>query len=182
MPPAQKVLCVAEKNDAAKNIANILSTGRPTVRRGGATYNMLYCFEMDMDGQRTEVVFTSVSGHMMEQDFGPHMKGWRTSPMLMCFTDPLITRVSEDSKPIEKQLMQVYHIFCFVLIFMLFCYLDKKQEARKLLLFGRIAIVKANISAPRLCAFVSKQSRVYALSERASHKLRLASFTMRCEI
>lgn len=44
---SKRVLCVAEKNDAAKNISAILSQNRAVRREGRSRFNKLYCFDKD---------------------------------------------------------------------------------------------------------------------------------------
>ncbi|MCJ8746417.1 hypothetical protein PDJAM_G00141560, partial [Pangasius djambal] len=47
----KKVLCVAEKNDAAKGIAEIMSSGRSRRREGYSVYNKIYEYEYNLFGQ-----------------------------------------------------------------------------------------------------------------------------------
>uniref|UniRef100_A0A5F9CPC7 DNA topoisomerase n=1 Tax=Oryctolagus cuniculus TaxID=9986 RepID=A0A5F9CPC7_RABIT len=48
---ARKVLCVAEKNDAAKGIADLLSGGRMRRREGLSKFNKIYEFDYHLCGQ-----------------------------------------------------------------------------------------------------------------------------------
>ena len=59
--PGFKVLNVAEKNDAAKNIANIMSGGRANRREGYSHFNKIYEFDYMVQGQQAEMVMTSLS-------------------------------------------------------------------------------------------------------------------------
>jgi len=101
----RKVLCVAEKNDAAKNIAAIMSNSSAIYRDGPARYNKLYCFDGMVLNQQSSVVFTSVSGHLKAIDFPPNMKSWANVPFNLCFTAPVVTFVPEGMKTIEQQLI-----------------------------------------------------------------------------
>uniref|UniRef100_A0A8D0L418 DNA topoisomerase n=1 Tax=Sphenodon punctatus TaxID=8508 RepID=A0A8D0L418_SPHPU len=47
----QKVLCVAEKNDAARGIADLLSNSRMRRREGLSKFNKIYEYEYHMFGQ-----------------------------------------------------------------------------------------------------------------------------------
>uniref|UniRef100_A0A8C8ZEP3 DNA topoisomerase n=1 Tax=Prolemur simus TaxID=1328070 RepID=A0A8C8ZEP3_PROSS len=47
----RKVLCVAEKNDAAKGIADLLSSGRMRRREGLSKFNKIYEFDYHLYGQ-----------------------------------------------------------------------------------------------------------------------------------
>lgn len=102
---SRRVLCVAEKNDAAKSIASILSNSRQVLRNGPATYNKLYCFDAVIRGQQSSVVFTSVSGHLKQLDFPSTMKSWTGNPISQCFTATINSFVPGNMKPIEQQLM-----------------------------------------------------------------------------
>ena len=50
--PVFKVLNVAEKNDAAKNIANIMSGGRANRREGFSQSNKIYEFNYMVQGSK----------------------------------------------------------------------------------------------------------------------------------
>uniref|UniRef100_A0A3B3TBR1 DNA topoisomerase n=1 Tax=Paramormyrops kingsleyae TaxID=1676925 RepID=A0A3B3TBR1_9TELE len=65
----KKVLCVAEKNDAAKGIAEIMSGGRARRREGYSVYNKIYEYEYHLFGQNVTVSMTSVSGHLLALEF-----------------------------------------------------------------------------------------------------------------
>ncbi|MEE6497799.1 hypothetical protein FKM82_002860 [Ascaphus truei] len=49
--PIQKVLCVAEKNDAAKGIADLMSNSRMRRREGFSKFNKIYEYEYHLFGQ-----------------------------------------------------------------------------------------------------------------------------------
>uniref|UniRef100_A0A8C2V4R0 DNA topoisomerase n=1 Tax=Chinchilla lanigera TaxID=34839 RepID=A0A8C2V4R0_CHILA len=61
----RKVLCVAEKNDAAKGIADLLSSGR--MRRN------------------VTMIMTSVSGHLLAHDFQMPFRKWHSCNPLVLF-------------------------------------------------------------------------------------------------
>lgn len=100
-----KVLCVAEKNDAAKNIASILSNGTSKYQDGQSVFNKLYCFDASIQNVESSIVFTSVSGHLKNFEFPLNMKSWAGVPIKNCFTAPVNWVVNKDMKPIEQQLM-----------------------------------------------------------------------------
>ena len=66
----KKVLSVAEKPSVAKELAAILSGGNPSRRSGPAKYNALWDFTTALDGGQCQMTMTSVTGHLMELDFG----------------------------------------------------------------------------------------------------------------
>lgn len=47
----RKVLCVAEKNDAAKGIADLLSNGRMRRKEGLSKFNKIYEFDYHLYGK-----------------------------------------------------------------------------------------------------------------------------------
>ncbi|XP_015264887.1 PREDICTED: DNA topoisomerase 3-alpha [Gekko japonicus] len=81
----QKVLCVAEKNDAARGIADILSNSRMRRREGLSKYNKIYEYQCYMFGQNVSVVMTSVSGHLLAHDFKMPFKKWHSCNPLLLF-------------------------------------------------------------------------------------------------
>ena len=54
-----KVLNVAEKNDAAKNIAELLSRGRHTRKEGFSKFNKIYQFPYEVQRQSCDMYMTS---------------------------------------------------------------------------------------------------------------------------
>ncbi|XP_048349631.1 DNA topoisomerase 3-alpha isoform X2 [Sphaerodactylus townsendi] len=81
----QKVLSVAEKNDAAKGIADILSNGRMRRREGFSKFNKIYEYQCHMFRENVTVVMTSVSGHLLAHDFKMPFKKWRSCNPLLLF-------------------------------------------------------------------------------------------------
>ncbi|XP_054891755.1 DNA topoisomerase 3-alpha [Poeciliopsis prolifica] len=80
----KRVLCVAEKNDAARGISEILSGGRARRREGFSKFNKIYEFECSLFGQNVTVTMTSVSGHLLGLEFkAPFQKWLSCSPVLL---------------------------------------------------------------------------------------------------
>lgn len=101
----KKVLCVAEKNDAAKNIASILSKNRMIRREGRSRYNKLYCFEIDNClGSKAQIVFTSVSGHLLSLEFGTQYREWDKFTTEALFSAQVFRNVPVNMKEIEMTL------------------------------------------------------------------------------
>ena len=97
--PGFKVLNVAEKNDAAKNIANIMSGGRANRREGFSQFNKIYEFDYMVQGQQAEMVMTSLSSHLLNMEFAPQYRKWYStvclfalvqSPNLFFFFSPFL--------------------------------------------------------------------------------------------
>lgn len=95
-----KVLNVAEKNDAAKNIAGLLSRGTSQMREGFSKYNKLYCFQTEVPqlGGRCDMIMTSVSGHLMEFDFDESLRGWHSCPPNTLFEAPIRESIGKSNK------------------------------------------------------------------------------------
>jgi DNA topoisomerase-3 len=105
----RRVLCVAEKNDAAKNVASFLSNGQYTVRKTKSKYNQLYIFDGQFRGATVTYVFTSVSGHLMKLEFEPVCKDWNSYPITGLFSARTIRSVDPSMKDIEATLR--YSVF-----------------------------------------------------------------------
>lgn len=81
----RKVLCVAEKNDAAKGIGDIMSNGRMRRREGFSKFNKIYEYEYNLLGQNVSVAMTSVSGHLLALEFTGSLKNWRSCNPVFLF-------------------------------------------------------------------------------------------------
>ncbi len=68
-----KVLSVAEKPSVAKQLALVMNRGQPPPRRNGKSqFNANYTLQTTILGnEQCDMVMTSVSGHMMDLEFGP---------------------------------------------------------------------------------------------------------------
>ncbi|CAI8054414.1 DNA topoisomerase 3-alpha [Geodia barretti] len=71
-----KVLNVAEKNDAARELSKVMSRGRFNRREGFSKFNKIYEFDFNILGKECKMVMTSVSGHLLSLDFAPAYKNW----------------------------------------------------------------------------------------------------------
>lgn len=81
----RKVLCVAEKNDAAKGIADLLSNGRMRRKEGLSKFNKIYEFDYHLYGQNVTMIMTSVSGHLLAHDFQTQFRKWQSCNPLVLF-------------------------------------------------------------------------------------------------
>ncbi|NXJ60898.1 TOP3A topoisomerase, partial [Rostratula benghalensis] len=81
----RKVLCVAEKNDAARGIADLLSNSRMRRREGFSKFNKIYEYDYQMFGQNVTMVMTSVSGHLLAHDFKLPFRKWHSCNPLALF-------------------------------------------------------------------------------------------------
>jgi DNA topoisomerase-3 len=47
-------------------------------RKGRSKYNMIFEFQYEMNGIMCDMAVTSVTGHLMETDFAPEYKQWKS--------------------------------------------------------------------------------------------------------
>ncbi|CAO1358137.1 unnamed protein product [Diamesa tonsa] len=99
-----KYLNVAEKGSAAKTISGLLSRGSSRMREGLSVYNKIFEFEADINGQRSKMVMTSVSGHLLAVEFITAYKGWLTCNPEQLFDAPIHTYCPEQFVKIKKTL------------------------------------------------------------------------------
>ncbi|CAH0563955.1 unnamed protein product [Brassicogethes aeneus] len=99
-----RFLNVAEKNDAAKNIAAILSRGNSNRREGLSPYNKIYEFEGNVFGQQAHMVMTSVSGHLLNYAFTSTYKNWQGCNPVVLFEAPVVKICLPDYEKIKKTL------------------------------------------------------------------------------
>ena len=91
-----KVLCVAEKNSIAKEVANILSGGSSRARDSPWKFAKNYDFTYNFPNVgQCQVTMTAVSGHILGTDFGPEY-AWGRCPPGRLFEAPLITKVTAE--------------------------------------------------------------------------------------
>lgn len=107
-PPTMRILSVAEKNDAAKNIARILSGGASTMRNGLSQYNKVYEFDINIPslGGNCKMSFTSVSGHVMNYDFTASHRGWNSCDPMELFDAPLVKKCTGDMEKVKANIEQ----------------------------------------------------------------------------
>ncbi|XP_071536469.1 DNA topoisomerase 3-alpha isoform X2 [Panulirus ornatus] len=99
-----RILNVAEKNDAAKNLAEIMSRGRYNRRDGFSIYNKIYEFDMVLNGEPSCMVMTSVSGHLLNHEFTGIYRKWLGCSPLQLFDAPVVKGCSQDMEPIKRTL------------------------------------------------------------------------------
>uniref|UniRef100_A0A7N6AE04 DNA topoisomerase n=1 Tax=Anabas testudineus TaxID=64144 RepID=A0A7N6AE04_ANATE len=106
----KKVLCVAEKNDAAKGIAEIMSGGRARRREGMSKFNKIYEYEYHLFGQNVMVTMTSVSGHLLGLEFKAPFQKWHSCNPVLLF-DAEVEKYCPDNmiqikRTLEKEVKQ----------------------------------------------------------------------------
>lgn len=91
-----RVLCVAEKNSIAKEVAHVLSGGRSRPR--DSTYKFVKNYDFTYNFPTIgpcDVTMTAVSGHILGTDFGPEYAWGKCFPGRL-FDAPFITAVAKD--------------------------------------------------------------------------------------
>ncbi|XP_020823025.1 DNA topoisomerase 3-alpha [Phascolarctos cinereus] len=101
---SRRVLCVAEKNDAAKGIADLLSGGRMRRREGLSKFNKIYEFDYQLYDQNVTMVMTSVSGHLLAHDFQMPFRKWQSCNPLVLFEAQIEKYCPENFVDIKRTL------------------------------------------------------------------------------
>ncbi|KAL8159182.1 hypothetical protein V2J09_000719 [Rumex salicifolius] len=99
-----RVLNVAEKPSVAKSVSGILSESRFRFRDGKSRYNKIYEFNYTIRGQQCEMLFTSVTGHLMETEFDDRYKKWHSCDPVQLYEAPIRKYVPEDKTDIKRTL------------------------------------------------------------------------------
>ena len=94
-----RVLNVAEKPSVAKSVATILSNNRMQSRAGRSRYNRIYEFGYAIRGQQCAMLFTSVTGHLMELAFEDQFRKWSSCDPLALYEAPVHKRVPPVGSP-----------------------------------------------------------------------------------
>jgi len=135
-----KVLCVAEKPSIAKAVSQILGGGRVDITGTANKYIKNYKFSSRLpEWGECDVVFTSVSGHLMEADFDVQWRKWNQCAPVTLF---------EEARIVETIPQVLSHAGV--------CVDDRDQKGFMIILcgrvdrlegclFGRIVIGKENI-------------------------------------
>lgn len=95
---------MAEKNDAAREIARIMSRGGNSRREGMSVYNKIYEYHYNLFGRQCQMTMTSVSGHLMNVEFSAGYQKWQSCQPLALFTAPIEKKVQEKMDNIRKTL------------------------------------------------------------------------------
>lgn len=123
-----KVLNVAEKNDVAKNVSNILSGGSFQRREGFSVYNKVYDFSCEVPSLRfpCDMIMTSVSGHLLNYEFTQAHASWRSCDPKVLFNAPIVQGPSELNGNKIKSTLEREAAKCSVLIIWTDC--DREGE------------------------------------------------------
>ncbi|KAM6914565.1 LOW QUALITY PROTEIN: DNA topoisomerase 3-alpha [Lycodopsis pacificus] len=100
----KRVLCVAEKNDAAKGISEIMSGGTSRRREGMSKFNKIYEYEYHLFGQNVTVTMTSVSGHLLALEFKAQFQKWHSCNPVLLYDAEVEKYCPENMKQIKRTL------------------------------------------------------------------------------
>ncbi|TKA30975.1 hypothetical protein B0A50_01943 [Salinomyces thailandicus] len=101
-----RILCVAEKPSIARAVSNHLGGGAVNTRNvRGNVYikNFEFTYNFQPWGQ-CQVTVTSVSGHLLTNDFPSHLRKWTSCDPSALFEARIDTYVEEDKKPIAENI------------------------------------------------------------------------------
>ncbi|KAF2101899.1 DNA topoisomerase 3-beta [Rhizodiscina lignyota] len=101
-----RILCVAEKPSIARTVAGFLGgnvQGR-NVRGDQWLKNFEFTYDFGLPWGQSEVIFTSVRGHVHEHDFDPRYRSWQSCNPQSLFEAPIITSVAKDKKVIAENI------------------------------------------------------------------------------
>jgi len=149
---AMRVLCVAEKNDAARGIAGILSNGNSQRHEGRSKYNKIYRFSQTFRGQRADFSVTSVSGHLMQIDFVPPHNKWELMTISTLFEAPIHRFVPPNFLPIDQTLKDESRSADVLII-----WTDCDREGENI---GAEVVASCLVSNPRLEVFRAHFSEI----------------------
>ncbi|XP_038165343.1 DNA topoisomerase 3-alpha [Cyprinodon tularosa] len=121
----KRVLCVAEKNDAAKGISEIMSGGRARRREGFSKFNKIYEYEYQLFGQNVTVTMTSVSGHLLGLEFKAPFQKWHSCNPVLLF-DAEVEKYCPDNMTQIKRTLEKEAKQCQALIIWTDC--DREGE------------------------------------------------------
>lgn len=117
------LLCVAEKPSVAKKVSTILSEGHFEVERSPSKFNSNFLFFQEFLCKRTQVCFTSVSGHIFDLELPPQFRVWDQTDEYLIFDQEPIDVVAKASVNIQKNLLNLAKKS-----FGLFLWLDNDRE------------------------------------------------------
>ena len=121
------MLNVGEKPSVAKEVSNVLSGNRHSSEAGVSQYNRVHRFGYQLRGYgQCEMVFTSVSGHLMDHKFvDPAVKSWQGCDPSELFDTEVQKSVREGQEKVMANLQQLARQ-CNVLVLWLDC--DREGE------------------------------------------------------
>lgn len=124
------ILCVAEKNSAARAIADVMCAIRGVHKQTRAGRNPVFSFPYVVDGAAVNVLFTAVAGHIKETQFDTQSDSWGRRPhvdLLDVSKSSVSWEVMEDKADLATHLRNVARS-----AHMLVLWLDCDSEGEKI--------------------------------------------------
>jgi DNA topoisomerase-3 len=97
-------LNVAEKPSVARSAVEILSNFSSTKENSFSIYNPVFSFNYEAKEKSYNMLFTSVTGHMMEHNFLTSKKNWEIESIKDLFKTEINKYIKPESKLISKNL------------------------------------------------------------------------------
>lgn len=156
---AIRVLNVAEKPSVAKAVSGILSKNQPggmRVRDGRSRYNKIFEFNYTIRNQPCHMLFTSVTGHLMELEFDDRYRKWHSCDPVDLYNAPVRKYVPEDKLDIKRTL-EAEARSCQWIILWLDCDREGENIAFEVLDVCRQANHNLNVWRARFSALIDRE-------------------------
>ncbi|MCD7472326.1 DNA topoisomerase 3-alpha [Datura stramonium] len=156
---AIRVLNVAEKPSVAKAVSGILSKNQPggmRVRDGRSRYNKIFEFNYTIRNQPCQMLFTSVTGHLMELEFDDRYRQWHSCDPVDLYNAPVRKYVPEDKLDIKRTL-EAEARSCQWIILWLDCDREGENIAFEVLDVCRQANHNLNVWRARFSALIDRE-------------------------
>ncbi|KAM3358536.1 DNA topoisomerase 3-alpha isoform X1 [Capsicum galapagoense] len=154
-----RVLNVAEKPSVAKAVSGILSKNQPggmRVRDGRSRYNKIFEFNYTIRNQPCQMLFTSVTGHLMELEFDDRYRKWHSCDPVDLYNAPVRKYVPEDKLDIKRTL-EAEARSCQWIILWLDCDREGENIAFEVLDVCRQANNNLNVWRARFSALIDRE-------------------------
>ncbi|KAK6789270.1 hypothetical protein RDI58_013069 [Solanum bulbocastanum] len=154
-----RVLNVAEKPSVAKAVSGILSKNQPggmRVRDGRSRYNKIFEFNYTIRNQPCQMLFTSVTGHLMELEFDERYRKWHSCDPLDLYNAPVQKFVPEDKLDIKRTL-EAEARSCQWIVLWLDCDREGENIAFEVLDVCRQANRNLNVWRARFSALIDRE-------------------------
>ncbi|XP_019200561.1 PREDICTED: DNA topoisomerase 3-alpha isoform X3 [Ipomoea nil] len=155
---AVRVLNVAEKPSVAKAVAGILSNNQMRSRNGRSVYNRIFEFNYTILNQPCQMLFTSVTGHLMELEFDDRYRKWHSCDPVDLFSAPVRKSVPEDKLDIKRTLEEESRR-CQWLILWLDCDREGENIAFEVLEICKQANRNLRVWRARFSALIDREIR-----------------------
>jgi len=153
-------LNVAEKPSVAKAVAGILSKsqgGMRRVRDGRSRFNKIFEFSYNIRGQQCHMLFTSVTGHLMELDFEDRYRKWHSCDPADLYHAPVRKYVPDDKLDIKRTLEEESRK-CQWLVLWLDCDREGENIAFEVVQVCTAANPRLNVWRARFSALIERFS------------------------